>query len=164
MEAPPSYGTALRPPARPSAAATDCRGDRQLLRDRHRPAGQRKEHAARALANHLDLPLIHKDVVLESLHDSLEVGDHTWRHRLSLAANDILFALAADAGRATSTGPSPTDQIHERVALWASHPGPLTLGDSLRPIDTSRPVDIGALAGGDPRAAFSHTPRTGRRG
>ncbi|MFE4639320.1 hypothetical protein ACFRJ1_38870 [Streptomyces sp. NPDC056773] len=109
------------------------------------------------------MPLIHKDVVLESLHDSLEVGDHTWRHRLSLAADDIPFALAADAGRAVlvnwwhhDTAPDRLQPGHLDQALthrpdprtrrtWAPHPGPLTLGGPLRPIDTSRPVDIGAL-------------------
>ncbi|MEU3744323.1 MULTISPECIES: hypothetical protein [Streptomyces] len=39
-------------------------------------------------------------MILESLCDSLGVGDQAWRHRLSRAGDDILFALAADAGRA----------------------------------------------------------------
>ncbi|MFD5149358.1 AAA family ATPase, partial [Streptomyces sp. NPDC058401] len=59
-----------------------------------------KTTLARALAAHLALPLIDKDVILESLYDSLGMGDHPWRHSLSRAADDILFALAAEAGRA----------------------------------------------------------------
>ncbi|MFJ3520398.1 hypothetical protein [Streptomyces sp. NPDC090131] len=39
-------------------------------------------------------------MILESLYDSLGIGDHAWRCRLSRASDDTLFALAADAGRA----------------------------------------------------------------
>ncbi|MFE2559799.1 AAA family ATPase [Streptomyces sp. NPDC059352] len=63
------------------------------------PAGG-KTTLARALAARLGLPVIDKDVILESLYDSLGVGDQGWRHRLSRAADDILYALAVDAGRA----------------------------------------------------------------
>ncbi|MER5204793.1 AAA family ATPase [Streptomyces sp. NPDC002825] len=59
-----------------------------------------KSTLARGLAAELGLPVIDKDVILESLYDSLGVGDQSWRHRLSRASDDILFALAADAGRA----------------------------------------------------------------
>ncbi|MGW3951047.1 AAA family ATPase [Streptomyces sp. NPDC004752] len=62
--------------------------------------GSGKSTLARCLARHLDLPVIDKDVILESLFDSLGVGDEAWRHRLSQASDDILFALAADASRA----------------------------------------------------------------
>lgn len=63
------------------------------------PAGG-KSTLARSLAPRLRLPVIDKDVILESLYDSLGVGDQAWRHRLSRAADDVLYALAADAGRA----------------------------------------------------------------
>ncbi|WP_330300320.1 AAA family ATPase [Streptomyces sp. NBC_00503] len=59
-----------------------------------------KSTLARGLAAELGLPVIDKDVILESLYDSLGIGDQAWRHRLSRASDDILFALAADAGRA----------------------------------------------------------------
>ncbi|MEF9883472.1 AAA family ATPase [Streptomyces sp. P9-A4] len=59
-----------------------------------------KSTIAHGLATRLGLPVLDKDVILESLYDSLGVGDHSWRHRLSRAANDVLYALAADAGRA----------------------------------------------------------------
>lgn len=49
---------------------------------------------------HLDLPVIDKDVILESLYDSLGVSDQAWRSRLSRASDEILFAVAADARRA----------------------------------------------------------------
>ncbi|MFZ3498689.1 AAA family ATPase [Streptomyces sp. 5.8] len=164
-----------------------------------------KSTVARGLAAELDLPVIDKDVILESLYDSLGVGDHTWRHRLSRAADDILFALAADAGRGvlvnwwhrdTSPGrlhrlgahlvevfcdchttlvaerfrtrkrhPGHLDQdltpaqLHDRVSAWASHPGPLGLGGPVRTVDTSRQVDISALAG-EIRVLLSPTPLT----
>ncbi|MFB7516280.1 AAA family ATPase [Streptomyces sp. NPDC056144] len=59
-----------------------------------------KTTLARGLAAELGFPLVDKDVVLESLYDSLGVGDQAWRHRLSRAADGVLYALAADAGRA----------------------------------------------------------------
>ncbi|MEV5627665.1 AAA family ATPase [Streptomyces sp. NPDC052507] len=62
--------------------------------------GSGKSTLARSLARRLSLPVIDKDVILESLYDSLGVGDHAWRSRLSRASDDIMFALAADAGRA----------------------------------------------------------------
>ncbi|WP_329134908.1 ATP-binding protein [Streptomyces sp. NBC_01476] len=63
------------------------------------PAGG-KSTLARGLAGQLALPVIDKDVILESLYDSLGVGDQDWRRGLSGASDDILYALAADAGRA----------------------------------------------------------------
>ncbi|MGP3945856.1 AAA family ATPase [Streptomyces sp. 6N106] len=62
--------------------------------------GSGKSTLSRCLARHLDLPVIDKDVILESLFDSLGVGDEAWRHKLSQASDDILFALGADADRA----------------------------------------------------------------
>lgn len=62
--------------------------------------GSGKSALARSLAERLSLPLIDKDVILESLYDSLGVGDHAWRSRLSRASDDIMLALAADARRA----------------------------------------------------------------
>ncbi|MEU5219571.1 AAA family ATPase [Streptomyces sp. NPDC020807] len=59
-----------------------------------------KTTLARGLAAELGLALIDKDVVLEALYDSLGVGDQQWRRRLSRAADDVLYATAADAGRA----------------------------------------------------------------
>ncbi|MES9553793.1 AAA family ATPase [Streptomyces sp. NPDC088190] len=62
--------------------------------------GSGKSTLARSLAERLSLPLIDKDVILESFYDSLGVGDHAWRSRLSRASDDIMLALAADARRA----------------------------------------------------------------
>jgi hypothetical protein len=54
----------------------------------------------RALAEHLALPVFDKDVILEALYDSLGIGDQDWRGRLSRASDEVLFTLAAQAGRA----------------------------------------------------------------
>ncbi|MGW8768539.1 AAA family ATPase [Streptomyces sp. NPDC055815] len=59
-----------------------------------------KSTLARGLGAGLGLPVVDKDVILESLYDALGVGDQAWRHRLSRAADDVLYAVAADAGRA----------------------------------------------------------------
>ncbi|GAA1260789.1 AAA family ATPase [Kitasatospora nipponensis] len=56
-----------------------------------------KSTLARALAERMSLPLIDKDEILEALYESLGIGDHGWRHRLSRASDDVLFALAARA-------------------------------------------------------------------
>ncbi|GAA1363695.1 AAA family ATPase [Streptomyces beijiangensis] len=53
-----------------------------------------KTTLANSLAPQLGWPVIDKDTILESLYDALGVGDATWRHRLSRAADDVLFALA----------------------------------------------------------------------
>jgi hypothetical protein len=42
----------------------------------------------------LALPLLDKDVILESLFDTLGVGDQRWRSRLSRASDEILFRVA----------------------------------------------------------------------
>ncbi|GAA1993906.1 AAA family ATPase [Catenulispora subtropica] len=59
-----------------------------------------KSTLARSLAHELGLPHLDKDGILEALYDSLGVGDHAWRNRLSRAADQVLFTIAADAGRA----------------------------------------------------------------
>ncbi|MFC9703317.1 AAA family ATPase [Streptomyces sp. NPDC056943] len=89
------------------------------------PAGG-KSTLARALAPHLGLPVIDKDVILESLYDSLGAGDQAWRHRLSRAADDVLYALAADAGRAVLV-----DWWHRDTAPGRLHALAAPLGASL---------------------------------
>ncbi|MGW1022208.1 AAA family ATPase [Streptomyces sp. NPDC002577] len=59
-----------------------------------------KTTLALGISTRLGLPVIDKDTILEALYDSLGVGDSAWRQRLSRAADEVLFALAAEAGRA----------------------------------------------------------------
>ncbi|MGO4747913.1 AAA family ATPase [Streptomyces sp. 2MCAF27] len=59
-----------------------------------------KSTLASALGHCLGWSVIDKDAILESLFDSLGTGDHTWRHRLSRASDDVLFTIAAQAKRA----------------------------------------------------------------
>lgn len=46
------------------------------------------------LGDRLSLPLIDKDVILETLFDSLGCSDRTERSRLSRASDEVLYALA----------------------------------------------------------------------
>jgi predicted kinase len=56
-----------------------------------------KTTLALALGERLGLTVIDKDVVLETLYDTLGAGDHAWRERLSRSSDEVLYALAASA-------------------------------------------------------------------
>jgi predicted kinase len=56
-----------------------------------------KSTVGQALSEALNLPLIDKDVILESLFASLGIGDNEWRNKLSRASDTILWQLAASA-------------------------------------------------------------------
>jgi GrpB-like predicted nucleotidyltransferase (UPF0157 family)/predicted kinase len=58
--------------------------------------GSGKTTLARALAPELRIPLLSKDVIKETLFDSLGVGDVEWSKQLGAASSAVLFALAAD--------------------------------------------------------------------
>lgn len=108
-----------------------------------------KSTLARALAERLSLPLIEKDEILESLYDSLGIGDHAWRHRLSRASDDVLFSLAARTQGAVldnwwhhETAPArlrePRGVLRlrsrcRRRALPGTHPSPWSLGPAAHP-------------------------------
>ncbi len=53
-----------------------------------------KSTVGRALAEHLDIPYLDKDEILESLFDGLECSDEETRHRLSRAADQQFQAKA----------------------------------------------------------------------
>ncbi|MBA2948771.1 AAA family ATPase [Streptomyces himalayensis] len=59
-----------------------------------------KTTLALGISTRLGLPVVDKDTILEALYDSLGIGDGVWRQRLSRAADEVLFALAAEAGQA----------------------------------------------------------------
>ncbi|SHN14171.1 AAA family ATPase [Actinacidiphila paucisporea] len=80
--------------------------------------GSGKSTLARGLAARLGLAVIDKDVLLESLYDSLGVRPEPWRHRLSRAADDLLYAQAALAPGAVldnwwhpDTAPAPLHRL-----------------------------------------------------
>ncbi|MBY8846678.1 hypothetical protein [Streptomyces sp. SP2-10] len=98
------------------------------------------------MAAQLGLPVIDKDAILETLFDSLGVGDHAWRHGLSRASDEILFTLAAQAKCAVldnwwhhDTAPERLCRLNahlieifcdcdpalaaQRFQTWARHPG-----------------------------------------
>ncbi|WP_159081454.1 AAA family ATPase [Nocardioides sediminis] len=54
-----------------------------------------KTTVGRALADHLSLPLLDKDQILEALFDGLGCEDQQQRHRLSRASDEVLLRLAA---------------------------------------------------------------------
>lgn len=109
--------------------------------------GSGKSTLARSLAERLSLPLIDKDVILESLYDSLGVGDHAWRSRLSRASDDIMLALAADARRAVLDNWSECGKSCRR---WTS-------------AATSRSTKTNWCRAPAPAARFLAPPRTSRR-
>jgi predicted kinase len=55
-----------------------------------------KSTLARALAQDLDLPLLSKDEIKESLFETLGVGDVEWSRRLGAAAMEILMLTARE--------------------------------------------------------------------
>lgn len=71
--------------------------------------GSGKTTVARLVAEALSLPLFDKDHVLESLFDSLGVGDESWRARVSREADQILMSLVKQAAGAV-------------VVSWWKHP------------------------------------------
>lgn len=81
-----------------------------------------KSTLSRHLAAALGWSVIDKDAILESLYDSLGVGDHAWRYRLSRASDDILFTLAGHAKHAVldnwwhhDTAPDRLHQLNARI-------------------------------------------------
>lgn len=63
-------------------------------------AASGKTTVGRLLSEHLRMPLIDKDVILEALFDSLGCDNHDQRYRLSRASDEVLYALAESSGAA----------------------------------------------------------------
>jgi adenylate kinase len=62
--------------------------------------GSGKTTVGRQLARALGLSMLDKDEILESLFDSLGVGDAEWRNRLSRSADEVLQRLAVQSAGA----------------------------------------------------------------
>ncbi|HEX6612371.1 MAG TPA: ATP-binding protein [Rhodanobacteraceae bacterium] len=90
------------------------------------PPGAGKSTLAASLAQALGFALLSKDTIKEALFDSLRVpaGDEAWSRRLSNAAMDTLFALAAHCPRVVLDANFKPDDPHQREHLAA-------LGDSI---------------------------------
>jgi thymidylate kinase len=63
-------------------------------------AASGKTVVGRLLSEHLRMPLIDKDAILEALFDSLGCDNRDQRYRLSRASDEVLFALAESSGAA----------------------------------------------------------------
>ena len=76
--------------------------------------GSGKTTLSRNLAPALALTLLDKDDILESLFDTLGVGDADWRQRLSRASDEIFQRLAITSSGAvlTSFWRSPKASVH----------------------------------------------------
>lgn len=118
----------------PAARQTDAVTDRAFVIVSGLPASG-KSTPATGLGALLRWPVLDKDAILEALYDSLGVGDHMWRGRLSRAADDVLFTVAAAAP-------------HAVLDNWWHHD---TAPDRLRRLD-GRPVEVFCACDPEPAA------------
>ncbi|NKB99653.1 MAG: AAA family ATPase [Pseudomonadales bacterium] len=65
-------------------------------------AASGKTTLGREIAKQLSIPFIDKDDILESLFDTLGVGDHQWRRRLSRASDEIFLKVLSQYGSAVA--------------------------------------------------------------
>lgn len=63
-------------------------------------AASGKTPVGRLLSEHLRMPLMDKDTILEALFDSLGCDNRDQRYRLSRACDEVLYALAESSGAA----------------------------------------------------------------
>jgi predicted kinase len=85
------------------------------------PPGAGKSTIAAPLAQALGFALLSKDTIKEALFDSLGVpaGDEAWSKRLSNAAMDVLFALAAHCPRVVLDANFKPDDPRQRERVAA---------------------------------------------
>lgn len=85
------------------------------------PPGAGKSTLAKPLAEALGFALLSKDTIKEALFDSLRgpAGDQAYSKRLSAAAMDMLFALAAHCPRVVLDANFRPDDPHQREHVAA---------------------------------------------
>ena len=134
--------------------------------------GSGKTTVASPLAQALDLPLIARDSIKETLWDSLGAGDLAWSRKLGAASAEVFWRLAAEARAAVLDnffhrafthrlealdGPlievhcsCPPDLALERYQSRQRHPCHFDLSYGVGMFDQWRRTDSGPLALGGP--------------
>ena len=134
--------------------------------------GSGKSTIAPPLAEALDLPLIARDSIKETLWDALGAGDLAWSRKLGAASAEVFWRLAAEARKGVLDNffhrafshrfealPGPMVEVHcscpgeialDRYQARSRHPCHFDLTYGVDMFDTWMRTDAGPLALGGP--------------